>query len=59
MTALRDGILKIVAQRRQMIVPSLFADVDPATLEKRLIPLAEPIPGAGLHAPPARRALPR
>jgi hypothetical protein len=46
----RDGILRIVAQRRQLIVPSLFADVDPEALEQRLIPLAEPIPGSGLAA---------
>ncbi len=38
---MRDGVLRIVAQRRQVVVPSLFADVDPAVLEKRLIPLAE------------------
>jgi branched-chain amino acid transport system permease protein len=46
----RDGILRIVAQRRQLIVPSLFADMDPESLERRLIPLAEPIPGSGLSA---------
>lgn len=51
-TSLRDGILKIVAQRRQMIVPSLFADIDPAALESRLIPLAETIPGSGLGSLP-------
>jgi branched-chain amino acid transport system permease protein len=50
---LRDGILKIVAQRRQIVVPSLFADVDPAVLERRLIPLAESIPDAGLDILPA------
>jgi branched-chain amino acid transport system permease protein len=51
-TSIRDGVLKIVAQRRQMIVPALFADIDPAALEHQLIPLAEPIPGAGLQALP-------
>lgn len=49
---IRDGVLRIVAQRRQMIVPSLFADVDPEVLERRLIPLAEPIPGRGAEALP-------
>ena len=49
---LRDGILRIVAQRRQMVVPSLFADFDPLALEKRLIPIAEPIPSQGLNALP-------
>ena len=38
---LRDGVLRIVAQRRQIIVPSLFADFDPEAIEKQLIPLAE------------------
>lgn len=47
---LRDGILRIVAQRRQMIVPGLFADIDPEAIRNRLIPLAEPIPNAGLGA---------
>ncbi len=51
-TSIRDGILKIVAQRRQMVVPALFADIDPAALESRLIPLAEPIPGSGLGSLP-------
>ncbi|HVE92548.1 MAG TPA: ABC transporter permease [Actinomycetota bacterium] len=51
----RDGILRIVAQRRQMIVPSLFADMDPQTLAQKLIPLAEPIPDAGLAAMPIDR----
>lgn len=52
---IRDGILKIVAQRRQMVVPSLFADYDPSLVEHQLVPLAEPIPGAGLAAVPADR----
>ena len=40
----RDAMLRIVAQRRQLVVPSLFADVDPDALARRLIPLAEPKP---------------
>jgi hypothetical protein len=38
-----------------MIVPALFADIDPAALADRLIPLAEPIIGAGLDALPHDR----
>jgi branched-chain amino acid transport system permease protein len=49
---LRDAALRIVAQRRQMVVPSLFADLDPAAMAGRLIPLADPIPNAGLGALP-------
>ena len=49
---LRDGILRIIAQRRQMVVPSLFADYDPLALIRRLIPLAEPIPNSGLAVLP-------
>lgn len=49
---MRDSILRIVAQRRQMVVPSLFADVDPEALENRLAPLGEFIPGSGLGALP-------
>lgn len=46
----RDSILRIIAQRRQIIVPSLFADYDPEALERRLIPLGENISGSGLEA---------
>jgi branched-chain amino acid transport system permease protein len=48
----RDGVLRIIAQRRQLVVPSLFADYDPAVLEKRLIPLAAPLAQGGLNALP-------
>jgi branched-chain amino acid transport system permease protein len=54
-TAFRDGVLKIIAQRRQMVVPALFADVDISALENRLIPLAEPLTDAGLDALPHDR----
>ncbi len=53
LTRVRDAWLRIVAQRRQIIVPSLFADVDPDALEARLIALGEPLPGGGLAALPA------
>jgi len=49
----RDAVLRIVAQRRQLVVPSLFADYDPEALERRLIPLSAPAPGHGLAALPA------
>jgi branched-chain amino acid transport system permease protein len=49
---LRDGILRIVAQRRQIVVPSLFADYDPDALERRLIPLGESDDAGGLAAMP-------
>jgi branched-chain amino acid transport system permease protein len=53
---MRDAVLRVVAQRRQMVVPSLFADYDPDVLARRLIPLAEPSSGSGLGAlPPAAR----
>jgi branched-chain amino acid transport system permease protein len=51
-TSLRDGILKIIAQRRQMIVPALFADIDPRALERQLIPLSEPSSDTGLMSLP-------
>jgi branched-chain amino acid transport system permease protein len=58
--ASRDSVLRIVAQRRRIVVPSLFADYDPDVLERQLIPLAEPDPSTGLAALPVdqRYALP-
>jgi branched-chain amino acid transport system permease protein len=49
-TKLRDSALRIIAQRRQLVVPSLFADYDPEALEARLIQLAEPSNDSGLAA---------
>ncbi len=48
--ALRDAWLRIIAQRRQIVVPSLFADYDAEALERRLIPLAEASANSGLAA---------
>lgn len=48
--AIRDGWLRIIAQRRQIVVPSLFADYDADALERRLIPLADPTANSGLAA---------
>lgn len=50
---LRDGVYRIIAQRRRMVVPSLFADVDPDSLTRQLAPLAEALPSAGLSVIPA------
>ena len=50
--SMRDSILRIVAQRRRIVVPSLFADYDPDVLERQLIPLAEPDNNSGLAAMP-------
>jgi hypothetical protein len=52
--AIRDSILRIVAQRRQMVVPALFADVDPHVLESQLIPLGDPEDRTGVQALGAR-----
>lgn len=48
----RDSVLRIVAQRRRIVVPSLFADYDPDILDRQLIPLAEADPSGGLAALP-------
>ncbi|HYZ91527.1 MAG TPA: branched-chain amino acid ABC transporter permease, partial [Actinomycetota bacterium] len=37
--AIRDSVFRIIATRRQIVVPSLMADFDPAVIEKQLIPL--------------------
>lgn len=49
-TSVRDAWLRIIAQRRQIVVPSLFADYDPEALARRLIPLADPEANSGLAA---------
>lgn len=46
--AARDSVYRIVAQRRQLIVPSLMADYNPAAVSRRLVPIAGPDPGSGL-----------
>lgn len=47
---MRDAALRIIAQRNQLVVPSLFADMDPESLHLRLIPMTPPIAGSGLQA---------
>ena len=44
----RDEWLRVVAQRRQIVVPSLFADYDADALERRLVPLRAPEPRSGV-----------
>ncbi|MHB1912934.1 MAG: ABC transporter permease subunit, partial [Acidimicrobiales bacterium] len=44
----RDSALRMIAHRRQMIVPSLFSDQDPDSLERKLLPLAATLPSGGL-----------
>lgn len=44
----RDSALRMIAHRRQMIVPSLFSDQDPEALERKLLPLAATLPSGGL-----------
>jgi branched-chain amino acid transport system permease protein len=48
--ALRDSVFRIVAQRRQIVVPSLMADFDPSVVERQLIPLTESEPDSGLKS---------
>jgi len=50
---LRDAVLRIVAQRRQLVVPSLFADYDPRAVERQLVPLGAANVNAGLASMPA------
>ena len=56
----RDGVLKIVAQRRQLVVPSLYTDLDPDVLAQRAWLLAPPLSSGGLAAlpPDSRYILP-
>ena len=51
--AARDSVLRVIAQRRGIVVPSLFADYDPDVLERRLIPLGDALDNGGLAALPA------
>jgi branched-chain amino acid transport system permease protein len=45
---MRDAVLRIVAQRNDVIVPSLFADIDPESLHLRLVPVGAPSENSGL-----------
>lgn len=48
--ALRDSVLRVIAQRNQLVVPSLFADYDADAAERRLVPLDQLDSGSGLAA---------
>jgi branched-chain amino acid transport system permease protein len=48
--AIRDSIYRIIATRRQIVVPSLMADFDPKVIEKQLIPLGATESDTGLDA---------
>lgn len=47
---MRDAVLRVVALRRHIVVPSLFADYSPEAWEKRLTPLAATAASQGLGA---------
>lgn len=49
----RDSALRIVAQRRQILTPGLFVDVDADVHAAQLAPLHDPLPSGGLKALPA------
>jgi hypothetical protein len=46
-------VLRVIAQRRQIVVPSLFADYDADAEERQLISLGDGDPSSGLGALPA------
>ena len=50
--SVRDSALRVIAQRRQIVVPSLFADYDADTDARALIALGEVDPSSGLAALP-------
>lgn len=45
----RDALLRIIAQRNEMIVPSLYGDIDPDALRLRLIPLGKAAGDGAAH----------
>jgi branched-chain amino acid transport system permease protein len=51
--AARDSVLRVIAQRRQIVVPSLFADYDADADARALIGLGDVDPSAGLAALPS------
>jgi hypothetical protein len=52
---MRDAVLRVVALRNRIIVPSLFVDYSPEAWERRQAPLAPPLEGHGLAALGAER----
>jgi branched-chain amino acid transport system permease protein len=53
--SVRDSALRIVATRRGIAAPSLFADGDNEAMVAQMAPLVEPLPYRGLEAIPADR----
>lgn len=53
--SVRDNVLRVVATRRGIPVPSLFADGDYEAMLAQRQPLAEPLPYRGLEAIPGAR----
>ncbi len=51
-SSVRDSMLRIIAQRQGLVVPSLFRGQDAAAIARRLTPLAPPMTGSGLAALP-------
>ena len=51
----RDGLLRIIASRRQIIVPSLFEDYDPEAIARRKVPFAPRSEGEGIDRIPLDR----
>ena len=46
----RDAVLRVVAMRQHIVVPSLFADYSPEAWEKRLAPLSQSVQNHGIGA---------
>lgn len=46
----RDAVLRVIAMRQHIIVPSLFADYSPDAWERKLAPLSPAVPSQGLGA---------
>jgi branched-chain amino acid transport system permease protein len=53
----RDGALRILAQRRQLVVPALYAGADRRALAAQLIPLAPASTRGGLAEVPGARSM--
>lgn len=51
----RDSVLRLVALRRRLVVPSLFADIDPEVILNKLQTFAPPSDTRGLAAVPRDR----
>lgn len=46
----RDAVLRVIAMRKDIVVPSLFEDYSPEAWERRLTPLSPPVQSHGLAA---------